>query len=138
MREGESPLVKRKPRGTITNFTLIQGDGKKMEPWKDKKAEAMEWIRNSSVLLGDLREEIATFWKIEKGPIYYEDSIQGDKVMELAYFTSEIGGRPYDVAARLLDKNIKIGDRVTLEIMGCCSISNVTKEKRRSEEEERE
>ncbi len=122
-------MVKHRGRGTIANFTIKQGNGKIIEPWKGKNAEVMEWVRNSSVLLGDTREELGTFWKTEKGPIYYQDSMQADKTMNKAFFTSELDGREYDVAARLLDKSIKMGDKVKLTIMGCCSIIDVDKVK---------
>jgi hypothetical protein len=125
LKEGESPLVKRRGRGTIANFTLTT-HGKTIQPWKDKHAEIMEWLRNASAMLGDTREELATFYKIEKdSPVYYEDALQADRKMKLAYFTSEKDGRQYDVAARLLPKDINLGDRVKLTIMGCCSIINV-------------
>ena len=129
MKEGETPLVKRKGRGVIAKFTLVHGK-EVIEPWKGKDAEVMEWMRNASAMLGDLREEMAVFWKTEKGDIYYEDSLVPNKTMLKAFFTSDVDGRPYDVAARLVeDTGIKPGDRVKLTIMGCCSIISVNKEK---------
>lgn len=129
---GQSALQKHKGRGTIVKFKIIQGK-EEIEPWKGKDADVMEWMRNSSAMLGDRREEYASFWKKEEDDIYYEDSQVPNRKMMKAYFASEVNGRPYDVAARLLDKNIKIGDRVKLTIMGCCSVIDVEKVK---EEEE--
>lgn len=124
---GDSPFIKRKGKAPIVKFKLVQGK-KEIEPWKGKDANVMEWMRNSSAMLGDLREELATFWKIEKdSPVYYEDSMKADYKMDMAYFTSEKDGRSFDVAARLLDKRIKVGDRVKLEILGCCSIIDVSR-----------
>jgi hypothetical protein len=130
-----SPLVRQKGKGIIVKFRIVQ-NGKEIEPWLGKSAEIMEWMRNSSALLGQLREEIATFWKVQKDDmVYFEDSLQADKKMEMAYFTSEKDGQEYNVAKRLLNKDIKIGDRVRLEILGCCSIIDVEKVKEEEEEE---
>ena len=124
LKEGESPLVKRKGKGVIANFTLTS-HGKTIQPWKNKRATIMEWFRNASAMLGEEREEMATLYKVEKQPVYFEDAMQSDQVMDMAFFTSEVDGREYNVAKRLLDKDIKKGDRVWLDILGCCSIVNV-------------
>ena len=142
LKVGESPFTKRKGTFPIVTFKLIQ-HGKEIEPWKGKKANVMEWMRNSSAMLGEIREEIATFWRIDKNvPVYYEEAMRPDSTMNMAFFTAERDGKEYNVAARLLDKRIKVGDRVKLTIMGCCSIIQVTKdidvEKEKIEEEEEE
>lgn len=124
---GNSPFVKRKGKVPIVKFKLIKGK-EEIEPWKGKDANVLEWMRNSSAILGDLREELATFWKIEKdAPVYFEDSMKADIKMDMAYFTAEKDGRSYDVASRLLDKRLKVGDRVKLTIMGCCSLIDCTR-----------
>lgn len=124
---GQSLLEKRLGRLPIVSFRLVHGK-KVIEPWKGQAANIMEWMRNSSAMLGDTREEIATFVGIEKdSPIYFEDSLVADMKMDVARFSSEKDGRPYDLAARLVPRSIKPGDRVSLTILGCCSISNVTK-----------
>jgi hypothetical protein len=124
---GESLLEKRLGRLPLVTFRIVQGK-KIIEPWAGKSAHIMEWMRNSSAMLGDTREEIATFWKVEQdSPIYYEDSMVADMKMAVAFFTSSKDGRHYDVAARLVPSNIKPGDNVKLEILGCCSIANVNK-----------
>lgn len=126
MKAGESPYVKYKGKGTIAKFQLIH-KGEVIEPWKGKDAEVMEWLRNSSALLGERREEIATLWKVEEADIYYEESIVPNRKMKKAFFTAERDGREYDVAARLLDDDIKPTDRVQLTIMGCCSLIGAKK-----------
>ena len=136
MEVGESPHTKQKGTVPIVTFKLIQ-HGKEIEPWKGKRANIMEWMRNASAMLGDIREEAATFWRIDKdAPVYYEDSMRPNWKMDMAFFSAERDGREYNVAARLIDRGIKPGDRVKLTIMGCCSIIDVEKEKREEEEDE--
>lgn len=124
---GESHLEKRLGKLPLVKFKIIQ-HGKEIEPWKGQAAAIMEWMRNSSAMLGETREEIATYWKIEKDtPIYYEESMVPDMKMDVAHFTSEKDGSHYDVSERLVPRAIKPGDRCRLHILGCCSISNIEK-----------
>ena len=124
---GESLLEKRLGRLPLVSFRLVHGK-KIIEPWKGQDASILEWMRSSSAMLGDTREEIATFVGIEKdSPIYFEDSLVADMKLDIARFSSDKDGRPYDLAARLVPRSIKPGDRLRLSILGCCSIINVEK-----------
>lgn len=128
-KQSEQKLEKNLGRLPLVSFKIRQEDGTIIEPWKGKYAEILEWMRNISALLGSTREEIATLGRIEKdAPIYLEEAMVSGRNMDLARFYSEADGREYDVAARLVDKSIKVGDRVKLIILGCCSIANVEKE----------
>jgi hypothetical protein len=125
---GQSLLEKKLGTLTLVKFKIIQGDGKEIEPWKGQAANVMEWMRNSSAMIGETREEIANYWKIEKDtPVYFEDSLISNTKMDHAWFTSEKDGRQYNLAERLVPRAIQPGDRVRLTILGCCSISNVEK-----------
>ena len=125
---GESLLENKLGKLPLVKFKIIQGNGKEIEPWKGQAANIMEWMRNSSAMLGEVREEIASYWKIEKDtPVYFEDSLVADTKMDHAWFTSEKDGRQYNLAERLVPRAVQPGDRVRLTILGCCSISNVEK-----------
>jgi hypothetical protein len=126
MREdlGVMPMVK---------FQLVYHKGGKkpyvIEPWKGQEAEITEWYRNDSAMSARrVRNEEAAFTVIAKdSPVYINDSLIQDKTHDLAIFHSSVDGDKFDVAARLVPKNIKPTDRVKLTILGCCSIINVEK-----------
>lgn len=126
-KKGESLKSERLGKLPLIKFKLIQ-HGKELEPWRGKSADIMEWMRNSSAMLGEMREEDATFWKVEKdAPVYFEDGMVPDRKMDQAYFSSEKDGRVYNLAERLVPRQLKPGDRIKLTILGCCSIINVNK-----------
>jgi|SRR5215510_4435985 len=127
---GKSLMIKDLGRLYMHSFKLESEDGKEsFEPWEGKKAFGWEYMRNESILTGTAREEKATFVRIDKdAPIETSehDTIHGKKT-NLAIFSSEVGGHSYNVAARLLPKDIEPGDAVTLTILGCCSLIGVLK-----------
>lgn len=125
---GESAHVKHLGVLPLVKFKIIQGK-KEIEPWKGEAASILEWMRNSSAMLGHVREETGMFWKVEKdSPIYFEDSmVGGDMKMDIAFFSSDKDGQHYNIAERLVPRSIKPGDRVKLSIMGCCSIIDIRK-----------
>jgi len=135
-KQGEA--LQRKDLGvaTITKFRIECYEGRNkpyvIEPWKGKGAEITEWFRNDSAIFSRrTRTEEATFLGFEENSrVYINDNLVHDKTMDLAKFSSDVDGNKFDVAKRLalLDvPNLKFGDRVILEILGCCSLVGVKK-----------
>lgn len=114
-------------------FTLVidKGDGKTTEikPWGGKAVEVQDWLRSISALTArNVRQELATFVEVKNDSVVVidHDNQVLSKTVDLAVFSSEVGGEMYDVAAYLVPDSIKKpGNRVILGLLGCCSIISV-------------
>jgi hypothetical protein len=126
-------------RSEIKTVVIRQQDGEVITPWADiKDLRGFEWIRDApDVVVPETREILeATYVDVQKVPII----IMGEKTKvsinggppqdeyEVAVFQSDIDGKVYDVSKRCADKRkVKLYDKVTLHLLGCCNIMNIKK-----------
>ena len=131
---GQSPMRKEYLEPSLVNFQITAknpetGKYETMKPWKGKGVPVQDWFRNTSAL-GAKRyvKELATFTHTEMRDHYFiDDSVVKSENLLTAFFSSEVNGHKYNVAARRLPSNIKPGDRVILDLLGCCSIAGAKK-----------
>lgn len=130
---GQSPMIKEFEDPNLSSFTMTAKDpetGKyvTLKAWGGKKVPFHDWFRNLSALGAKrARKELATFTHIENMDHFFIDDavIKRETALPTAFFSSEVNGDKYNVAARRIPKNIKVGDRVELQLWGCCSIVGV-------------
>lgn len=114
--------------GKIVGSEIIQ-------PWKNvKDLRGYEWIRDApSITRVELREMIsATYVAIQDNiPVFLPGYEAPYAHYSVSVFQDDRDGKIYDVAKRLVDsKKVKVGDSVSLHLLGCCNIMNVVKKKR--------
>ncbi len=125
-------MVKEFIEPSLVAFTITAKDpetGKyvTMKPWGGKKVPFHDWSRNISALGAKrFRYELATYTSTEyRDHFFIDDNVIKTENLLTAFFSSEKDGDLYNVAERRLPRSLKLGDRVVLQLLGCCSITNV-------------
>lgn len=121
----------------IRTFVLRTETGETIEPWKGvKDLHGWEWLREApdAVLAKDREVLQATYVDIRKDiPVYIPSQHEPIAHYDIAVFQDDSDGRIYDIAKRLADrKKVKKYDKVTLYMLGCCTIINIKKSKNKN------
>jgi hypothetical protein len=103
-----------------------------IHPWKSvRNLRGYEWLKEPEwAVLGEVREiPLATYIATrEKEPVFLAGFEAPYTHQNIVIFQDDNNGRTYEIAERLAKtKKLKLGDKVRLEVLGCCSIMDIKK-----------